>query len=522
MSSPVAVAPPRPRRRARARHRLAITGALLAALAACGDDADPTTPASPVGQWVFASGAVDGVALVAPSGASVTLDVSDAELSGTGGCNAYGAAAEISDDGGFAVSHLYATEVACPDTGDFERTYFEALTRVARWAADGDELVLGGDGVGLRFLRAAVVAAAPLVGTTWELETLYDGPSAMSVPALGSTPTLNLRADGVFSGYDGCQPFLGEWTEAVGPAATEAGTTAPDAIVVHVLAFGVADPAAGCPGDSDGVARHVREVLGGDLTATVTGRTLEVRSVGGELGLGYRTFEVDVATTPPPPTTPTSITAAPPPAPPTAATVAPTPTAPPEPAPTPAPTAAPAPTPTAAPDPTPTPAPTPTPTPTPAPTPTPTPTPPTEYLTVPGPQLPTGATDEPSAGALAAGRYLGLLTGLERTTATFDLYQAYFGAACEAELGADACTEGWGVDADSVVTVDVDLGVATITVVHGDSGSHRVSAGELARLLDGESPAPGAPAGFAFDPGLPFLVTVREGLVTAAEQAFLR
>ena len=48
--------------------------------------------------------------------------------------------------------------------------------------------------------------------------------------------------------------------------------------------------------------------------------------------------------------------------------------------------------------------------------------------------------------------------------------------------------------------------------------SYRITSEELARLLSGEAPADDAPDGFVFDTVDTYVVTVRNGVATAAEQ----
>jgi len=499
----------------------ALALALVVGIAACGDEATSVEGPGPDGSWVFVAGTVDGAALTPPAGPIVTLEVSGLDAAGQSTCNGYSATLAAASDGEFQVEQLTQTEIACEGPGnEFERVYLGALPRLERYAVDGRNLVVSGDRVELRFEVAPDLPAAALIGSEWVLDTLYDGETA-SVPIVAEPGRLNLRGDGVFSGFDGCQLFLGEWSPAIGtePLSTGAVDTlatgsSPDeqqpvATPIHVVSFGVADPTAECAGGAAETAPHVRAVLGSDFTAVVTGLELRIVNAVGN-GLGYHTT-ADGSVPAPPPTVPplppesgaTSTTAA------ATTTVVPAATAAPPPAaePTPPPAEPPA----APPEETTT---------TPAPATTTTTVAPTEYLASPPPSVPP-VTDDPPGGALAAGTYWATLQSLAGTTATFELGKAYFGEACRERFGDDParCVGDWDVEPGVAVPVTVDLAVATITVSDATPASYRISTGELELLLAGQPAAAGAPAGYAYT-SYAYLLSVRAGLVIAAEQIF--
>jgi heat shock protein HslJ len=494
------------------RRRCGVLGAAVALAlltAACGGSSSGDA-VGPEGAWMFVSGTVDGVSLTPPLGTTISLAVSASSVVGRSSCNTF--SGERVDAGGDALfPTLAASRMACP--GDvFEDVYLGALGRVTDYEVANEQLRLRGDGIELRYVPMPAEPAASLVGSEWVLDTLYDGGTA-TLPVVPEPGRLNLRDDGVFSGFDGCQPFLGEWSRAIGTAPLSLGVTTvvaaeqtSAATAVHVVSFGVADPAAECLGDTGPMSRQVRQVLAADFTAIVTGLQLRLVTPSG-LGVGYHTTpdgSVPPATTSPAVSTTTTTTST------TTATLAPATTT------TVAPTTPLAPTTTVAPVVT-----------APPTTSTTTTLPATEYLPVPPPSVP-GTTDDPPAGALGAGSYWAELTGLSGTTGTFNLYKAYFGQDCIDRFAGDPaehCLNDHDVEPGVLVPVTVDLAVATITVsapapdAQGTIGQYRVSLAELGRLLAGQPPAVGAPDGYAYVP-FNYLLTVRSGLVTAAEQVF--
>jgi heat shock protein HslJ len=90
---------------------------------------------------------------------------------------------------------------------ELEGAYLGALGRVTGGERDGEQLVLRGDDLELRFASRPAVTDAELAGTTWQLDTLVDGDAASSTVA-GAEATLEV-ADGQLSGTTGCNRFWG-------------------------------------------------------------------------------------------------------------------------------------------------------------------------------------------------------------------------------------------------------------------------------------------------------------------------
>ena len=127
-------------------HRAAASLALtlvLGLVAGCGDDDDASEPQADAAAlegvpWVLSSGLdVEGWEQAAPS---VTFE--DGTVGGSTGCNRFTASYTV-DGGTLELGTIASTQIACPPPADtVERSYVEALGRVAGWRLDGEELVL--------------------------------------------------------------------------------------------------------------------------------------------------------------------------------------------------------------------------------------------------------------------------------------------------------------------------------------------------------------------------------------------
>jgi heat shock protein HslJ len=223
---------------------------LLAALAAGCGTVTPSPAASggdPQGSWVLVSGGTGAGEIPIVADHPITLTIDGASIGGSAACNGYGGRLEPTGEG-IEIRDLAWTLMACiPDeVMAAEAAYTQALPAVRVIRRDGEQLVLEGVGVELRFDPLAAPPTAELVDTTWTLDTLVDGDVA-SAP-LGEPATLELRSDGTFSGTTGCRPFDGTWIEngeqlsattfAMGDVACPAELTDQDSHVVSVIGDG--------------------------------------------------------------------------------------------------------------------------------------------------------------------------------------------------------------------------------------------------------------------------------------------
>ena len=244
---------------------LLLLGAL--ALAACGADASAGGGPSDVeGGWHLTGGTADAAELPAPPGTQATLDLAGEEARGTAFCNSWFATARL-DGSALSFEGIGQTEMGCPpEAMAAESAYLSALAGVRTATVRGEELVLIGDGVELRFSRVAPVPDSPLAGTRWVLDTLVDGETASSV--LGDAQ-LGLAPDGTLTASTGCRTIGGTW-RAEG----------------NSLVLDFAYDTFGCPPPADGQDEHVLGVLAARPVPTVDGDRLTLTGPDGR-ALGY-------------------------------------------------------------------------------------------------------------------------------------------------------------------------------------------------------------------------------------------
>ncbi len=250
---------------------LATLGILAALTTACGDEggtaSDPGTPDLD-GSWVLAAGSHDGKPFVLSDGALITMLIDGDQVSGVAACNNYGGPIAITADG-VKVGALAMTEMACDEPRmNLETAFLAALAAVTDADLSADSLTLTGADTTLDFDEAVVPAAAPMVGTTWHLDSLIDGDSVSSIMGEG---TLTFDEQGKLTGSTGCRNFRGTW-KAEGDEVTPSS---------------LATTRQRCPADLQGQDDHVLAVLGSRFTALADGQILTITGADG-LGLTYR------------------------------------------------------------------------------------------------------------------------------------------------------------------------------------------------------------------------------------------
>lgn len=254
--------------------RLAIL-AVIVGLTGCGATGASPTPGSgdPQGSWqlVTLESTAGSVPLVDDH--PVTLTLEGSSVGGRAACNEYGGRIEGTGDG-IAIGELAWTAMACIPEAVMrvEAAYVEALGAVRTMRLDGDELVLEGDAVELRFTRLPDPPTADLVDTLWTLETLLVGD--MAAAAMGEPATLLLRSDGTFTGSTGCRTFDGEWIE--------------QGEQLLATTFAMGDQI--CPEELTQQDAQVATVIGDGFVPSVEGDLLSLLDPGG-VGLVYRAEE---------------------------------------------------------------------------------------------------------------------------------------------------------------------------------------------------------------------------------------
>jgi heat shock protein HslJ len=245
---------------------------LLVACAGPTESATPEPIGDPAGTWQLVSGASNGADLPIPAQHPITLILEPTSMGGSAACNSYGAEFSLTPEG-ISIGLIDQTLRGCDAAVQAAETaYLSALRTVTRIGIDGDELLLTGPDVELRFVRLPEPPTADLVDTVWTLDTLLSGDVA-TVPA-GQPATLELRSDGTLRGNTGCRPFDGQWIENG------------EQLLATTLAMG--DMA--CPAELATQDSHVVSVIGDGFVPTVDGDRLTLMDAGGQ-GLVYRASE---------------------------------------------------------------------------------------------------------------------------------------------------------------------------------------------------------------------------------------
>lgn len=189
---------------------LVVLGALAAFLPAAAftqTDTDPLVGTQwqlvSMGEWPALTPALEGVAVTLAFG-------EDGRVSGSGGCNQYGAT-YTRQGGSIAFGSVISTKMACMDSMEQEQYYFMLLRMAAVYGVDGDQLTLtASDGQQLVF-----ILDLPLAGTEWQL-VAYGVPDALT-PALTTTRvTLSFDQDNRLGGTGGCNQYGGSYTARAG------------------------------------------------------------------------------------------------------------------------------------------------------------------------------------------------------------------------------------------------------------------------------------------------------------------
>jgi heat shock protein HslJ len=251
---------------------LALAAALL--LAACGSADAPSSspsgePFDAQGSWRLTSGRAGGAEIPLLDDRPITLTIEGSQIGGSSACNTYGGRLTVTG-GRLEIKDLAMTAMGCEEpVMAAEAAYTSALAGIDSIGGDGDELVLRGPDVELRFTSLAPPPTSDLIDTTWVLETVFVGDIASST--VGEPATLELRSDGSFSGSTGCRSFTGSWVEEG------------EQIVAPTMAMDGSE----CPAELSRQDQQVVSVIGDGFVPSVVGNLLTLTDPGG-VGLVYR------------------------------------------------------------------------------------------------------------------------------------------------------------------------------------------------------------------------------------------
>lgn len=200
----------------------------------------------------------------------------DGTVGGTSACNGYGGSYSI-DGSQLILGDIGMNAMGCePDVAASEAAFMTALADVDGINLSGGEtaeLALSGPATELIFASSEPAPLGAMTGQLWLLEALVtDGEET---PVAGDPATLQVEADGTFTGSTGCRTLTGRYV-----------------VSGNGLFFNEMGADGECPTslfDQDG---HVVGVLGDGFVPTVEDDVLMVSSVGNE-GLRYRAITED-------------------------------------------------------------------------------------------------------------------------------------------------------------------------------------------------------------------------------------
>ncbi len=185
---------------------------------ACADEGDTasdgagTDPDDLVGiVWRLDDPSIASLAEDVPDTAVVSLEFADGQVSGRSACNSYFGGYTADDDGSLSFDALGGTEMACEEPlMTLEAAYLSALGAVTSFSV-GDTLELAGPTGTLTFFEEVPPEPLPLVGSQWELDSVFAG-DAVSSTVAGTEVTMILADDGSVSGSSGCNTYSGTYT----------------------------------------------------------------------------------------------------------------------------------------------------------------------------------------------------------------------------------------------------------------------------------------------------------------------
>lgn len=194
--------------------------AAVLALGACGDDDEPVAAdggAEPTGPaladaYVSVGVTEGGEPRPLVEGTQIQLRFDGSTVGASLGCNSMGGTYRLEDGVLVVEDGLSMTEMGCdPERHAQDEWFAGVLTSRPALAVDGDTLTItSGDTVVTLQDREVAEPDRELVGTRWEIDGFLEGAgpdgTAMSM-AVDEPGTLELQADGLVVGSDGCNSF---------------------------------------------------------------------------------------------------------------------------------------------------------------------------------------------------------------------------------------------------------------------------------------------------------------------------
>ncbi len=179
------------------------------------EGSQPTTPPDDTSslagtEWRLVAYGSDDAPQQPLSDASVTMQFTDAQVSGSLSCNSFGGEYTLNGQQ-ITISNIMQTEMGCAEPiMQQEQQIGTALLSATTWAREGDTLRIGYNNGTLRFTRVEPEADRVLEGTPWQLTTFVSGETTRSLLA-GTSITATFE-NGRVAGSAGCNSYSGTYT----------------------------------------------------------------------------------------------------------------------------------------------------------------------------------------------------------------------------------------------------------------------------------------------------------------------
>lgn len=136
---------------------------------------------------------------------------SNGSLSGFDGCNRFRGSYASSGNSVRIEGHLVSTRAACREAlMRFATTYSEALSRVASFSVDGDQLRLENDEG--REVAVFELLASSLAGSSWQVTAYNNGEQAVVSILADTRITAHFGTDGRMTGGAGCNQYAASYS----------------------------------------------------------------------------------------------------------------------------------------------------------------------------------------------------------------------------------------------------------------------------------------------------------------------
>ena len=172
------------------------------------------------------------------AGPAITLNIEDARLGGSDGCNSYGGGYTLSGGKISVDKNLVSTMMACPEpVMRRAAAYTAALVKAASYSSDGKTLTLLDSGGAL--LAVFAKQSDTLGGTSWLATGVNNGNQAVVSASFGVTLSAYFGVDGRLNGSAGCNNYMAGFEAATGkikitpPAGTKKACPEPAGVMAQ-------------------------------------------------------------------------------------------------------------------------------------------------------------------------------------------------------------------------------------------------------------------------------------------------